>query len=417
MAERKRIAGKDGDESGVPLLPPPEPLPASSSDVIKQSLQTLSRLPLEIARSPARLRPRNTLRRPPIGSAPGVLHGTGSSEAPALDVIAWGEDAELEAFRAATVQEAFDALERTPFVWLNIRGNTHLETLESARQIFDLHSLAIEDAWNVPQRPKLDGYVRHLYLVLDRIVLKPSSAGGEPAVRTQQVSMFLGANYLITVQESAEMIFEPIRLRFLDNDGRMKLRTPDYLAYAVCDLIVDGCLPVVDAFAEQVEAAEATIYMRKHRGVITQLLRMRQHLHELRRLVVPMQAALRDFLHTDSPLVQKATRVYLRDCVDHATRLAELSEVAQDHAKSLLDVHIALSSHEMNEVMKVLTIISTIFIPLSFIAGVYGMNFDPEISRWNMPELSWVYGYPFALLLMLAVGIGFAMFFRARRWF
>ena len=130
-----------------------------------------------------------------------------------------------------------------------------------------------------------------------------------------------------------------------------------------------------------------------------------------------MHRALTDLLTLDSSLIHKATRVYLRDCVDHATRLVESAEVAQDHAKSLMDVHIALSSHEMNEVMKVLTIISTIFIPLSFIAGVYGMNFDPEVSPWNMPELSWFFGYPFALLLMLTVGVGFAFYFRARRWF
>lgn len=389
----------------------------------EKAVATIAGSPAQLAKKSKellRLRPSFSPRRSPIGATPGVLHGTSTGNAPPLDVIAWDGDGQVHAFEAEELQQAADALESYRYVWLNIRGNSHLQTLEEVRRVFDLHALAVEDAWNVPQRSKLDGYERHLFLVLNHLALASEEDVPEEQqalLQAQQISFFIGERYLITIQENNQTLFEPIRKRFLDPHGQMKKRTPDYVAYALADAVVDSCFPLLDTLAEQVETAESSIYVRKHRGVITHLLSLRRRLHELKRLVTPMHRALTDLLTLDSSLIHKATRVYLRDCVDHATRLVESAEVAQDHAKSLMDVHIALSSHEMNEVMKVLTIISTIFIPLSFIAGVYGMNFDPEVSPWNMPELSWFFGYPFALLLMLTVGVGFAFYFRARRWF
>lgn len=369
--------------------------------------------------STRRLRPPSD-RRSPIGASPGRLYGGSDGARPILDVIGW-TNGTVEAFEAVSAQEAFDCLQRCTYVWLNVRGNAHRETLEDVREVFGLHALAVEDAWNVPQRPKTDHYPQHLYVVLDCVDIaqrtqEEKEKRVEPAILTQQVSIFLGESYVITVQESAESIFGAIRHRFLAPDGKMKIRTVDYVAYALADTVVDSWFPVVDYFGEEVEALEDEILMRAQRGVVSRLLGVRQRLHELRRLVHPMLAALKDLLATDSTLVKKPTKVYLRDCVDHASRLVDVTETTQEHAMGLLEVHIALASHQMNEVMKVLTLISTIFIPLSFIAGVYGMNFDPDLSPWNMPELSWFYGYPFALALMGCVGGGFWYYFYRRRW-
>lgn len=196
----------------------------------------------------------------------------------------------------------------------------------------------------------------------------------------------------------------------------MKKRTADYVAYALVDTLVDSWFPTVDFFADKVDRMEDEILLRRRRGMVERLLILRQRLHEVQRMVQPMYEAVRGFYQVESPLVTKSMAVYLRDCLDHAARLREVIDNSREQAAGLLDVHIALSSHQMNEVMKVLTLISTIFIPLSFIAGVYGMNFDPEVSPLNMPELAWFYGYPFALLLMGSVALGFAVYFHRRRW-
>lgn len=414
---------KKGKAKVVQAPAPLEPPAWRNTSLSAKGVGVSAVTPPKTRYAPTRRLRRQSKRRSPIGSSPGRLYGGNDGERPILDVIAWtvGPQGEVEAFSLATAQEAYALLDRFTYVWVNVRGNGHRETLEDVRDVFDLHKLAVEDAWNVPQRPKTDHYPQHVYVVLDFVEMGPRTATdralrAEPAILTQQVSIFLGDRYVITVQESAERIFGAIEDRFLTPEGKMKLRTVDYVAYALADAIVDSWFPVVDYFGEEVESLEDEILQRAQRGVVSRLLGVRQRLHELTRLVHPMLAALKDLLATDSSLVKKPTKVYLRDCVDHASRLVDVTETTQEHAMGLLEVHIALASHQMNEVMKVLTLISTIFIPLSFIAGVYGMNFDPEISPWNMPELAWFYGYPFALTLMAGVAGGFWYYFYRRRW-
>lgn len=368
-----------------------------------------------------RLRPP---RRSPVGSSPGELFSLEDDVATTIEVVAWDESRVIH-YEAQHPKEALDSLASWKYVWVNLKGNADRATLGALRDVFELHPLAVEDAWNVPQRPKFDVYANHLYLVLDCMSLRQGmdpedgasmGEGDAHHLDVEQISIFLGNRFVLTIQEKPSDLFAPIRRRFLTSEGRMKLRSVDYVAYSMVDTIVDTWFPAVDFLAEKVEEMEDDILLRRQRGVVQRLLAFRQRLHEIRRMVHPMHDAVAAFYLSESALVQKGTKVFLRDCLDHASRLLEMAETTKEHAVSLLDVHIALASHEMNEVMKILTLISTIFIPLSFIAGVYGMNFNPEISRWNMPELDWVYGYPFALMLMTAVAVGFGLYFHRRRW-
>lgn len=361
---------------------------------------------------PSRLTSRFRLspgRRSPVGAAPGMLiGGEEGGVAPTIVAVAWVADAARE-FEVDDVDDAIALIDAHDGVWIDVRGNHHKATLQRLRDALNLHPLAIEDAWNVPQRPKVDVYDEHLYVVLDRVEMNPE-------LRTEQISVFLGEGFVLTIQEREGDCFDPVRVRFKAPTTRIRTSGVDYVAYALVDAIIDAWFPVVEALSFAVEDLEGDVLSRKRGDVVPDLLQLRQKLHELRRLALPARDAVMSLLENDSGFIQEATMPYLRDCNDHAGRVVELLETIQEHSMGLLDVHMALSSHEMNAVMKVLTLISTIFIPLSFIAGLYGMNFDPGVSPYNMPELGWRYGYPFALGLMVAVGIGLTIFFFRKRW-
>lgn len=380
------------------------------------------KFPSEPRRRSFRVKP---ARRAPIGGSPGELMVLFDDEGETtIDVVAWnGED--VVEWRANHPQEAFEALKTWKYVWVNVKGNSDRGVFTALRDTFELHPLAVEDVWNSPQHPKFEVYPQHLFMILDWLSLRPLPdklasvtlfEEDDHPLDVEQIGLFLGERFVVTVQEKDSPLFDPIRRRFLSPEGRMKKRTADYVAYALVDTLVDSWFPTVDFFADKVDRMEDEILLRRRRGMVERLLILRQRLHEVQRMVQPMYEAVRGFYQVESPLVTKSMAVYLRDCLDHAARLREVIDNSREQAAGLLDVHIALSSHQMNEVMKVLTLISTIFIPLSFIAGVYGMNFDPEVSPLNMPELAWFYGYPFALLLMGSVALGFAVYFHRRRW-
>jgi len=233
---------------------------------------------------------------------------------------------------------------------------------------------------------------------------------------TEQVSLFLGEGFLITFQEEPGDCLEPVRERIRQGRPRMRRGGADYLAYAVLDTIVDSYFPLLDELGNELEQLEESVLKETDPSVVGTLHALKRRLNSIRRVVAPIRESLTGLIRDESPLVSESTRLYLRDCSDHTFQLIELVEHYRDLASGLLDLHLTIVSNRMNDIMKVLTIMATIFIPLGFIAGLYGMNFDPQASRWNMPELAWQFGYPFAIGVMVVVAGGMLLFFRRKGW-
>jgi magnesium transporter len=191
---------------------------------------------------------------------------------------------------------------------------------------------------------------------------------------------------------------------------------PDYLAYALLDAVVDSYFPLLEQIGDRLEQLEEDVVSGKGRDAPKRLLDIRHDLLTLRRAIWPLREVLSTLYRDETPFIDRETQLYLRDCYDHAVQLLDVLEAYREMASGLMDVHLSTISNRMNEIMKVLTVIATIFIPLTFVSSIYGMNFDPDVSRWNMPELRWRYGYPFALAVMLAMTIGLLVYFRSRGW-
>jgi magnesium transporter len=233
---------------------------------------------------------------------------------------------------------------------------------------------------------------------------------------SEQMSLFLGKDFLLTFQERPGDGFEPIRERIRRNRGRIRQSKADYLAYALIDATVDTYFPILEAYGEAVDELEAAVLASPQRDLIPRIHELKMDLLSLRRIVWPQRDMVNSLIREVSPLIEAHTRVYLRDCSDHAVQLLEILETYREIASGLVEVYLSGVSWRTNEIMKVLTIIATIFIPLGFVASVYGMNFDRTVSPWNMPELGWRWGYPMALGLMAAIAAGLMVYFRVRGW-
>lgn len=255
----------------------------------------------------------------------------------------------------------------------------------------------------------MEEFADHLFVVL-RIVDGPHSA------RLEQFSCFIGQDWLITFQEHAGDFFENVRQRLRQGRGRIRVDGIDYLAYALLDAAIDGFYPVLEALGERLETLEDEVIADPSPTQVDALHRVKRELLDLRRALWPARDMINMLIRGDGAVISESTRVYLRDCHDHSIQLIDIVETYREIASSLLDVYLSSLSAHLNEVMKVLTIIATIFIPLSFIAGVYGMNFDTSHSPWNMPELGWAYGYPLVLALMAVVALILLGYFRRRGW-
>jgi magnesium transporter len=295
-------------------------------------------------------------------------------------------------------------------LWVNIEGVGDAATFKELGDLFGLHSLALEDVVNLHQRPKAEDYDDHVYVVLQ----KPAS---DDIAALEQVSIFFGSDYVITVQKGLPGDYlEPLRQRIRGARGRIRQRGADYLAYAVMDAIIDSFFPVVEQLNSRLEQFEDEVVNLTGHEVVTEIHAARHDLHVLRRVLASSREAIGLLVRGETGPVSEPILPFLRDCHDHTAQLLDAVEALRELVVGLMDLHLAETSNRMNEVMKILTIIATIFIPLSFIAGLYGMNFDRTSSSWNMPELGWRLGYPFALSLMVATSVGFLLYFRHRGW-
>jgi magnesium transporter len=237
------------------------------------------------------------------------------------------------------------------------------------------------------------------------------------SARTEQMSLFFGKDYVLTIQEQYGDFFDPIRERVRSGRPRLRQGGTDYLVYALLDALVDSYFPVLQFLGQQLDEIEEEIHDNPDKSHSQRLNELKRDLVSLRRYVWPLREVVDAMIHEDNELVTDETRLYLRDCLDHAVHAYDLIESYREIANGLMDLYLSIMSQRMNEVMKVLTIIATLFIPLSFIAGLYGMNFDTSASRWNMPELSWPFGYPLVLAIMGLCGGGMLFYFWRKGWF
>jgi len=347
-------------------------------------------------------------RRPPPGSSPGILIADPLAPPPVVRMQAWGPDGIEEA-------EGFDperlAAWRTrwPVVWLDVDGLGDVQLIERIGEMFGLHRLALEDVVNVGQRAKVERYPNHLFVVGQLTTL-------EGRVRIEQVAIFLGRGFVVTFQERPGDSLEPIRARARSGRGRIRVAGPGYLTYAITDAIVDHYFPILEAFGDRLDALEEEIIRKPTQATMQRIHEIRRNLMILRRNIWPMRETLSGLTRDPGEFFEDEDKLYLQDCYDHTIQVMDLLESYREVASGLMDIYLSSLSHRMNEVMKVLTVFSAIFIPLGFIAGVYGMNFDPSRSPLNMPELAWRYGYPFALALMATVALGLLTFFWRKGW-
>lgn len=294
-------------------------------------------------------------------------------------------------------------------LWVNIDGISDSRWLHTVGELFGLHPLALEDAVHVHQRAKVDEYGDHLFIV----VRMAEAADG---LATEQVSLFLGRDFVVTVQElPGGDCLEPVRQRLRSSQGRIRRSGPDYLTYTLIDAVIDSYFPVLEKYGEDLDALDASADGASP-DVLDRLHGIRQELLQLRRAAWPHRDALNALQRHESDLIAAETKVFLRDCYDHSVQIIDVLETQREMCADLRDLVLTMVGHRTNEIMRVLTIMSTIFMPLSFIAGVYGMNFAPQASPWNMPELGWPYGYLFSLGLMVGTAGVMLIFFYRKGW-
>jgi len=348
-------------------------------------------------------------RRTKPGTSPGTLIAPAGAAPPLVRLLAYHPD-HCEFFEQTTLAEIASVRRSRRKVWVDVQGVGDAEIVRQIGELFGFHPLALEDVLNVHQRPKVDDYGDHVYCVLrmpeQRVPL-----------RLEQMSVFFGKDFVVTFQEDPGDPLDPVRERLRAGRGKARSSGSDYLAYAILDAIVDHYFPVLEGFADRIDQLEEQVLGQGHDEVIGALQEIRRELLLLRRAVWPLREMIGSLSREEfSDLVSEATRPYLRDCQDHTAQLMDVLDNCRDLSTTLMDAYLSTVALRTNEVMRVLTIISTIFIPLTFIVGVYGMNFDAEASPLNMPELHWYYGYPFVLGCMLVTALGLVHFFRTKGW-
>jgi magnesium transporter len=295
--------------------------------------------------------------------------------------------------------------------WLDVQGHDVHQLAELGNQL-DIHPLVLEDVVNVGQRPKVEDYGDSIFVVLDHFAIDDDSNLGK-----EQVSIIIQHRSVLSVRERRSGLFDPVLQRLRVGKARIRGGGAGYLAYALMDTVVDHVFPVLDRIGDLLQDLEESILDEPTKDDRASLHHIKRNLLVLRKSVWPLRDMLRALMGSESDLLGDQTRTYFRDVADHAALAMDIIETYREMVSSLNDLYLSSISNRMNEVMKVLTIIATIFIPLSFVAGLYGMNFDPQVSPWNMPELTWYWGYPAALLLMLLMVAGLLFFFRRRGWF
>jgi magnesium transporter len=345
---------------------------------------------------------------PALGSPPGTIVSSPDATPPLIRVIAYGPDT-VEEREIKNVEDLREFQDRFAVLWVNVDGLGDPDVIRRLGERFGLHPLALEDVAHVSQRAKVEQYGDILFLVCRMV-----STG--QFVDSEQISMFLGKGFVVTFQERPGDCFDPVRERIRKSKGRIRQAGADYLVYSLLDAVIDNYFPVLEEYGDRIETLEQETSEAPGQGVLMKIRDLKRDLQVIRHAIWPLRDAVGLFFRERFPQITDDTMPYIRDCHDHAVRIIELLETYREQSSDLVNLYMSSISNRMNEIMRVLTIIATIFIPLTFIAGIYGMNFNPEISSLNMPELNWSWGYPFALGLMAVCAAGLLFFFRRKHW-
>ena len=322
------------------------------------------------------------------------------------------DEAHFEEKEAASVEDCFPFKDKPTVTWVNFDGIHQPELIERIGREFGLHPLILEDIVHTTQRPKLEDHGKYLYMVLKML----SRGEGQEDVDAEQISLVLGPTFVLSFQEKPGDVFGPLRERIRTAKGRVRSAGADYLAYSLLDAVVDNYFQILEGVSDRIESLEDVVVSRPEPAVLGTIHHMKKEMIFLRKSLWPLREAISALSRGESQLVEPATQVYLRDVYDHTIQIIEVLEAYRDVISGMVDTYLSSVSNRMNEVMKVLTIIATIFIPMTFIAGIYGMNFDAEASPLNMPELKWQWGYPAAWVVMLGVAAAMLFYFRRKKW-
>ncbi len=341
------------------------------------------------------------------GLPPGslVYIGDKNAEEANISIIEYDENQCLEK-KFKQIGECFTIKKKPSVTWIDVDMVHQVELIEKIGECYGFHPLVLEDILNTDQRPKLEDFGDYIYIVLRML----SCNGQNNGIVSEQISIILGPNYVITFQERDLDVFDSIRERIRNGKGRLRKSGSDYLAYALLDTIVDNYFIVLEKMGERIEILEEQLVARPTQAVLQSIHTLKRDLIFLRKSVWPLREVISAHGRGESPLVSESTRVYMHDVYDHTIHIIDTLETFRDMLSGMLDIYLSSVSNRLNEVMKVLTIIATIFIPLTFIVGVYGMNFK------YMPELDWHWGYPTLMLLMLVMALCMVAFFRKKRW-
>jgi magnesium transporter len=345
------------------------------------------------------------------GTPPATLISKAESEGgpPVITLIQYDRDSifegEFDTFEA--LMQRFDP---AMVNWINVDGLSDVELLRKLGDRFNIHPLALEDVLNTTQRPKVELYADHFFIVSEMIYEV------DRRIALEQLSIFLGSSFVMTIQEESQHdVFEQVRSHLRSGRGYARKMKSDYLAYALLDATVDQFYPILDTLGESVEGIEQELLRKPSRETQRRLYEIKRLLLQLRRTAWPQREIFNTLIRDDSGLISKETQIFLRDCYDHTVQIIDILESYRDLAAGLMDVYLSSLSFRTNEIMRVLTVISSIFIPLTFLAGVYGMNFNTE-QPWNMPELNWPFGYLLCLGVMACIAAGMILFFKRKNW-
>lgn len=343
-----------------------------------------------------------------IGQEPGTLsdHGAEKAAQGGINLIEYDQTSTVRK-RYGDIDEILPLPEFPGVKWINVGGPYRVETLEKLGSFFRLHPLVLEDILNIDQRPKLEDFNSYLFVVLKILQYNDHSS----ALEEKQFSLILGPNYVLSFLEKDSSFFDPIMERIENTNSRLRMMKADYLAHAMLDLIVDHYFSVLEKLGENIETLEESLVGIPNINMLHTLHSLRREILMMRKQVWPIREVISTLARGESMLVEESTRIYFHDIYDHLIQVLDMVEMYREALSGMLDLYLSSSNMKMNEIMKLLTIIATIFIPLTFITGIYGMNF------MYMPELKLTWGYPAALLVMLAVSLGMVFYFRKRKWF
>jgi len=360
-----------------------------------------------------------TKRHGPPGSSPATLLPhlvDGQTRKPGIQIIEYDKDS-LEERDITSLEEFAGHFESRKITWINIDGLGDVEALTFLGKRFNLHPLALEDVLNTGQRPKMEHTADYIFIVAQMVY---QDAGN--AIRSEQVSLFFGRNFLITVQEEGTYdVFDPVRERIRGGRGSLRKLKADYLAYALLDSIIDHYYPVLEDLGSSIEELEDDLLERPSREMVMTLHDYKRSLTQMRRFVWPLRDVVNGLLHDPSGFITPPTKIYLRDCYDHTVQLMDLVESYKELTSGLMELYHSSVGLRTNEVMRVLTVITSIFIPLTFLVGVYGMNFAAQTTEGkklplNMPELYHPYGYIGLMVLMGVIALVQLILFKKMKW-